>query len=126
MNSNTQSIYQIFDSGVSIEVPFFQRSYHLDLIHIISDIQDSYVMTDTSMEFKQLLDIELTERGLIGKRKPNAVKTDSKGSYVRDELKLWNKFGLLQCKNNRYFDKDKDLTFNWQKITEVLTNGKQW
>ena len=27
MNSNTQSIYQIFDSGVSIEVPFFQRSY---------------------------------------------------------------------------------------------------
>lgn len=126
MNANTQSIYQIFDSGVSIEVPFFQRSYHLDLIHIISDIQDSYVMTDTSMEFKQLLDIELTERGLIGKRKPTAVKTDSKGSYVRDELKLWNKFGLLQCKNNRYFDKDKDLTFNWQKITEVLTNGKQW
>lgn len=100
--------------------------HHLDLIHIISDIQDSYVMTDTSMEFKQLLDIELTERGLIGKRKPTAVKTDSKGSYVRDELKLWNKFGLLQCKNNRYFDKDKGLTFNWQKITEVLTNGKQW
>ena len=126
MNANTQSIYQIFDSGVSIEVPFFRRSYHLDLIHIISDIQDSYVMTDTSMEFKQLLDIELTERGLIGKRKPTAVKTDSKGSYVRDELKLWNKFGLLQCKNNRYFDKDKGLTFNWQKITEVLTNGKQW
>lgn len=126
MNANTQSIYQIFDSGVSIEVPFFQRSYHLDLIHIISDIQDSYVMTDTSMEFKQLLDIELTERVLIGKRKPTAVKTDSKGSYVRDELKLWNKFGLLQCKNNRYFDKDKGLTFNWQKITEVLTNGKQW
>ena len=27
MNANTQSIYQIFDSGVSIEVPFFQRSY---------------------------------------------------------------------------------------------------
>lgn len=27
MTSNTQSIYQIFDSGVSIEVPFFQRSY---------------------------------------------------------------------------------------------------
>jgi DNA invertase Pin-like site-specific DNA recombinase len=42
------------------------------------------------------------------------------------ELKLWNKFGLLQCRNNRYFDKDKGLTFNWQKITEVLTNGKQW
>lgn len=27
MTSNKQSIYQIFDSGVSIEVPFFQRSY---------------------------------------------------------------------------------------------------
>lgn len=27
MNSFKQSIYQIFDSGVSIEVPFFQRSY---------------------------------------------------------------------------------------------------
>ncbi|MBO5957888.1 MAG: hypothetical protein J6Q39_10085 [Bacteroidales bacterium] len=78
------------------------------------------------MEFRQLLDIELTERGLIGKRKPTAITTDSKGSYVRDELKLWNKFGLLQCKNNRYFDKEKGLTFNWQKITEVLTSGKQW
>lgn len=100
--------------------------HHLDLIHIINDIQESYSMTETSMEFKQLLDIELTERGLIGKRKPTAVKTDSKGSYVRDELKLWNKFDLLQCKNGRYFDKDKGLTFNWQKITDVLTTGKQW
>lgn len=100
--------------------------HHLDLIHIISDIQKSYEITDSSMEFRQLLDIELTERGLIGKRKPTAVTTDSKGSYVRDELKLWNKFGLLQCKNNRYFDKEKGLTFNWQKITEVLTSGKQW
>lgn len=27
MDSHTQSIYQIFDTGVSIEVPFFQRSY---------------------------------------------------------------------------------------------------
>lgn len=57
--------------------------HHLDLIHIISDIQDSYFMNDTYMEFKQLLDIELTERGLIGKRKPTTVKTDIKGSYVR-------------------------------------------
>lgn len=81
--------------------------HHLDLIHIISDIQDSYVMTDTSMEFKQLLDIELTERGLIGKRKPTAVTTDSKGSYVRDELKLWNKFGLLQFKTIDILTKTK-------------------
>ena len=39
--------------------------HHLDLVHIISDIQDSYVMTDTSMEFKQFLDIERIVFGIV-------------------------------------------------------------
>lgn len=76
-----------------------------------------------SMELKQILDTELTDRGLIGKRKPIAVTTDKKGSYIRDELKLWNKFGLLHLEGKRYFNPQKGVTFNWPKITEILTSG---
>lgn len=43
MNANTQSVYQIFDSGVSIEVPFFQRSYvwtDVEWKKFLSDMED--------------------------------------------------------------------------------------
>ncbi len=99
--------------------------HHIDLIHAVDEIQQSY-QSGTSMEFKQILDDELTDRGLIGKRKPTAVTTNKKGSYIRDELKLWNKMGLLHCTGNRYFDPQRGLSFNWSRITDVLTNGKQW
>lgn len=100
--------------------------HHIDLIHTICDIQKNFVIPDNSMMFKQMLDIELTERGLIGKRKPTAVTTNKKGSYIRDEMKLWSKFGLINKRGNDYFFPNEGYDFNWEKINEVLINGKQW
>lgn len=100
--------------------------HHIDLIHIINEIQRTDVIPKSSKDFKIMLDTQLTERGLIGKRKPTAVTTNSKGSYIRDEMKLWNKLGLINKNKNEYFFPEQGLDFNWEKITEVLQNGKQW
>lgn len=96
---------------------------HLDLIHIVSDIQDKFDIPKTSEEFKVLLDKELSERGMIGKRKPTAVTTNAKGSYIRDEFKLWNKFGLIKGNSSRYFEPYVGLSFDWGRITELLSNN---
>lgn len=100
--------------------------HHIDLIHIISDIQKKYVIPENSMEYKKMLDEVLTERGLIGKRKPTAVKTGKKETYLRDEMKLWNKFELLNKVSNGYFKSGEGFDFNWEKINEILISGKQW
>lgn len=101
--------------------------HHIDLIQSVYDIQkNSSIMPSNSMDFKKLLDIELTDRGLIGKRKPTAKTTDSKGSYIRDEIKLWNKFGFVNKRGTEYFFPNEGLDFNWKRINEVLVNGKQW
>lgn len=97
--------------------------HHLDLINLIEDIQKS-IVCDSSMEYKQALDKALTERGMIGKRKPTAVTTNSKGSYMRDEFKLWNKFGLVKTKKNQYYDKvNHKVHFDWKNITKILVSG---
>lgn len=100
--------------------------HHIDLIQTIHDIQRNFIIPNNSLEFKQMLDGELTERGLIGKRKPTAVTTDRKGSYIRDEMKLWNKFGMINKRGNDYFFPNEGLDFNWERINEILIHGKQW
>ena len=100
--------------------------HHIDLIHIISEYQKNIEVPMNSMEYKKMLDAELTSRGLIGKRKPSAVKTGKKETYLRDEMKLWNKFDLLNIYPRGYFNPGKGYDFNWEKINEVLINGKQW
>ena len=100
--------------------------HHIELIHVIDEIQSESLIPKKSLDFKKMLDAELTERGMIGKRKPTAVKTDKKGSYIRDEMKLWNKFNLINKKGGDYFFPGEGYKFNWQQINEVLINGKQW
>ena len=100
--------------------------HHIDLIQTIYEIQRSFIIPSNSMDFRQMLDVELTDRGLIGKRKPTAVTTNKKGSYMRDEMKLWNKFGLINKKGNDYFFPNEGYDFNWERINEILINGKQW
>ena len=100
---------------------------HLDLINEVSLIQRNGGIPSTSSDFKLYLDNILTQQGMIGKRKPTAVSTGAKETYIRDEFKLWNKLGLLYRKNTtQYFIKNQGLDFNWQRINEVLINGKQW
>lgn len=97
---------------------------HLDLINLIDKYQKTNLIPYTSKEYAQNLELFLTENGSIGKRKPTAVKTGAKNSYVRDEMKLWNKFGLLSSNNSGYFFPNEGYKFNLERITEVLVEGK--
>lgn len=75
-------------------------------------------------KFNYPLDEQLTSLGMIGKRKPSAITTNAKASYVRDEPKIWNKFGLVKQRSaNRYFFERSGYHFDWERITAILRNG---
>lgn len=96
---------------------------HLDLIQLIENFQTNNNISSNSSQHS--LDIEkyLTEQGCIGKRKPTAIKTGAKNSYMRDEMKLWNKLGLLNhCSNKSYFFPNRGYVFDWKRITDILKN----
>lgn len=98
---------------------------HLELINIVKKFQDATPPTTTSKNYAIALDNYLTSCGCIGKRKPTAVKTGAKNSYVRDEMKLWNKFGfLMTASDGSYYCKGLGFNFNWQRITDVLTTNR--
>ena len=99
---------------------------HLDLIHTISRIQEEQkgFIPAKSKDFLQFLDEQLTSLGMIGKRKPTAITSNAKASYVRDEPKIWNKFGLVKQRSvNRYFFERSGYHFDWERITAILRNG---
>ena len=97
---------------------------HLQLINEITEYQkECDKIPEKSKEFYLELDDYLQSKGFIGKRKPGAKTTDAKGSYLRDEPKLWNHLGLLYRRNKKdYFYPKEGFKFNWTKITELLTN----
>lgn len=96
---------------------------HLDLINIVNQFQDG-PMPEQSKDYLLQIENFLTQNGCIGKRKPTAITTNAKGSYLRDEPKLWNKFGLLFAYNKRsYYFPNKGYEFNWERITNILVNG---
>lgn len=97
---------------------------HLDLINFIEKFQRIHTVSATSERFKIELEDSLTEQGMIGRRKPTAVTTNAKGSYIRDEFKLWNKLDILNLRNStQYFFPGRGLRFNWERITKILTNA---
>lgn len=99
---------------------------HLDLINLVDKFQKVNSIASTSEEHALALEKFLSDNGCIGKRKPTAVKTGAKNSYMRDEMKLWNKFGLLYLHNKRsYFSPGEGYKFNWERITDVLICGSQ-
>ena len=99
---------------------------HLDLINLVDKFQKLTTVSQTSEEHTVALETFLSDNGCIGKRKPTAVKTGAKNSYMRDEMKLWNKFGLLYTNNKRsYFFPEEGYKFNWERITDVLISGSK-
>lgn len=96
---------------------------HLDLINIVNRFQNG-TMPQKSTDYLLQIENYLTSNGCIGKRKPTAITTNAKGSYLRDEPKLWNKLGLLIPYDKRsYFIPNKGYEFNWERITNILVNG---
>ncbi|WP_312702447.1 hypothetical protein [Sedimentibacter sp.] len=96
---------------------------HLDLIKDVVEFQksNSSILPETSEEFFTLLDFFLTDKNSIGTRKPSAIKTGAKKTYVRDEPKLWNKLGLVNIQaNKRYFKPYAGIEFNWDRINDIL------
>lgn len=114
---------KFFDS-LAYLILFYGR--HLDLINLVDKFQKTSKSANASKDHAVSLENFLSDNGCIGKRKPTAITTDAKGSYMRDEMKLWNKLGLLEAYNNRsYFFPGEGYKFNWERITEVLISGNQ-
>lgn len=97
---------------------------HLQLINEITEYQrNTEFLSENRNEFYLNLDTYLESKGFIGKRKPTAITTNAKVSYLRDEPKLWNHLGLIEKRNKKdYFYPKEGFKFNWNKITELLTN----
>ena len=94
---------------------------HLDLVNMIDKFQKSENIPESSKEHILLIEDYLTQSGSIGKRKPFAVKTAAKVSYMRDEPKLWNKLGFLIKRNETsYFFPGEGFRFNWERISALL------
>lgn len=99
---------------------------HLDLINLVDKFQKLTDTAQSSKDYVVALENFLTDNGCIGKRKPTAVTTGAKNSYMRDEMKLWNKLGLLYSYNKTsYFFPGEGYKFNWERITDVLINGNK-
>ena len=99
---------------------------HLDLINLVEKFQKTSSVATESKTYALSLEHFLSQNGCIGKRKPTAVTTGAKNSYMRDEMKLWNKLGFLTPYNgNSYFFPAKGYKFDWERITEVLIAGSK-
>lgn len=97
---------------------------HLDLINMVDKFQKMVSVANDSKSHAQNLEQFLSDNGCIGKRKPTAVTSGAKNSYVRDEMKLWNKLGFLYKRSSTdYFFPNEGYKFNWERITEVLRNN---
>ena len=96
---------------------------HLDLVKDLDDFQKTSpeLIPESSSEFFVLFDEYMMGKNSIGTRKPTAVKTGAKRSYVRDEPKLWNKLGIIKLQgSSRYYKPFIGIEFDWDRINEIL------
>lgn len=100
---------------------------HLELIKAFEKFQNQTDnIPDKSKRFLLYVEKYLTSQGYIGIRKPTAVTTDAKETYIRDEPKLWNKFDIMEMSTkSSYFFKNEGYRFNWHKISDLLISGSQ-
>ncbi len=101
---------------------------HLELIKRFERYQKEIdSIADTSPKFLLQIEDMLTADGCIGARKPGEVTTGKKQTYIRDEGKLWNKFGIVENVGNttHYYFKGEGYRFDWHKISDILISGSQ-
>lgn len=91
---------------------------HLELIFWVDDQQRKLpsAARSTADDYRKALDAALQTAGIIP-----YVPAGPKISFLRDELKLWNKLGLLlKSHGNQYFHPDVGLMFNWRAILATM------
>lgn len=99
---------------------------HLELIKEFEKFQVDEQIPDSSKKFLIYVEKYLTAQGSIGTRKPTAITTNAKETYIRDEPKLWNKLDIMEKSTSKdYFFKNEGYKFNWHKISDLLISGSQ-
>lgn len=96
---------------------------HLFLIKDLIKFQNikKNEIPSTSEEFFILFEKYMTEKNFLGTRKPSAVTTGAKKSYIRDEPKLWNKLGLFKLEtSSRYYIPYKGIDFDFDKLVNLI------
>lgn len=92
---------------------------HLELIFWVEKNQRAMIQANksSSKTFAKHLNIDLVTSGII-----STVPTGPKGSFLRDELKLWNKLGLFgTASSGRYFVNGQGLHFDWRVIVSMVS-----
>jgi hypothetical protein len=122
------SIGKIYGIESSLFIDYLTKLVLIEGKHLIL-IQDlegykSTASTESlsnSTQFRKDFETYLDENNSIGARKEGRRTTGNKESYIRDELKLWNKLGLVKNVGPRYFIEGRGIEFNWSRITDILT-----
>jgi len=122
------SLAKIYGLDSSLYIDYLTKLVLIEGKHLIliQDLEDyktraSAASLGNSTQFRKDFETYLDENNSIGSRKEGRTTTGNKESYIRDELKLWNKLGLLKGTGNRYFINGRGIEFNWARITEILT-----
>lgn len=122
------SLAKIYGLDSSLYIDYLTKLVLIEGKHLIliQDLEDyktraSAASLGNSTQFRKDFETYLDENNSIGSRKEGRTTTGNKESYIRDELKLWNKLGLLKGNGNRYFVSGRGIEFNWARITEILT-----
>ena len=122
------SLAKIYGLDSSLYIDYLTKMVLIEGKHLIliQDLEDyktraSAASLGNSTQFRKDFETYLDENNSIGSRKEGRTTTGNKESYIRDELKLWNKLGLLKGSGNRYFINGRGIEFNWARITEILT-----
>ncbi len=122
------SIGKIFGIESSLYMDYLTKlvlieGKHLTLIQDLENYKTKAkaISLSNSTQFRKDFETYLDENNSIGQRKEGRTTTGNKESYIRDELKLWNKLGLLKTRGSRYFKVGRGIEFNWARITEILT-----
>ncbi len=122
------SIGKIFGIESSLYMDYLTKLVLIEGKHLIliQDLEDYKTRANSaslanSTQFRKDFETYLDENNSIGQRKEGRTTTGNKESYIRDELKLWNKLGLLKTRGTRYFTVGRGIEFNWARITEILT-----
>lgn len=122
------SIGKIYGVNSSLYIDYLTKLVLIEGKHLIliQDLEDyktkaSSESLSNSTQFRKDFETFLDENNSIGSRKEGRTTTGNKESYIRDELKLWNKLGLSKSSGTRYFKVGKGIEFNWNRITDILT-----